>query len=510
MQLRVLSEEDCDRIHEATLKVLEETGVWFKDCPEAHEIFIQHGCKVEDGRVLFAPALVTDALAGVPDRNELSAFFPYLRYAGPLGVRRGEVHFGLIGNAFYIYDYDARKSRDCLESDIQDKLLVLDALPNFKYDCCNLFTASQRGIGKPVVASYDKLDACTAFLRRWVCARAVPGRKKLPLATLNACREEARLAVLGHAVLEGPRATRSLLEDATIFPWVNPQSPLQYKAGEASAIIRAARGGREWNQVSPEIMMGATGPVTMAGALVQHNAEVLAGLILAQLARPGSPFIYGCVSAPMDLRNAEISQGNFEAALFNAAVVPLADRYGLPSRISPGNTSDRKPGPRALAETAVGLYMGAAAGGNIITTGLLDATLMISYEHMVMVDELINQIRSITKGIATDAESLALDAIGRFGRPGSDYLTSEHTVRFMKRDVCYSEFCGRIDASYEDSYERAHRRVKEVLARRDTDAHVEKDILTRLAAVEARLRENDTAWRIAPEDWWTFYVQDLQ
>jgi trimethylamine:corrinoid methyltransferase-like protein len=74
-------------------------------------------------------------------------------------------------------------------------------------------------------------------------------------------------------------------------------------------------------------MLGGAGPVTMAGALVQHNAEVLEGLILAQLARPGSPFVYGCVSAPMDLRNAEISQGNFETALLNAAVVQIADRY---------------------------------------------------------------------------------------------------------------------------------------------------------------------------------------
>ncbi len=509
MQLQVLSAEDVNRIHEATLKVLAKTGVWFKDCPEAHELFAANGCRIEDGRVRFPPELVADSLASVPDRCTLSPFFPGLGYAQPLSVKQGETHFGLIGNAYYIHDHDAGTSRDCIETDIADKLLVLDSLSNFEYDCCNLFTASERGIGKPVAASYDTLDSCMLFLQQWVCARAVPRRKKLPVGTRNCCHEESRLTVLGHAIVEGPAATEYLLTEGVGFPWVNPQSPLQYKAGEARGIIRAARDGRSWNQVSPEVMMGGTGPVTMAGALVQHNAEVLAGLILAQLARPGSPFIYGCVSAPMDLRNAEISQGNFETALFNAAAVQIADRYGLPTRISPGNTSDRKPSARALAETAVGLYMGAAAGGNIITTGLLDSTLMVSHEHLVMVDELINQIRSVTSGIATDADSLALDAVAECGHPGGDFLASEHTMQFMKRDVYYSEFCGRIEASYEDSYEKAHQRVKDILARRHTDAHVDKDTLARLAAVEARLTEDDETWRNGKGHWWTPYLEDL-
>jgi trimethylamine--corrinoid protein Co-methyltransferase len=506
--LRVLSAGDVNRIHEATLKVLEKTGVWFKDCPEAQELFAENGCRIEDGRVLFPPELLAEVLTRVPDRNTLVPFFPCMGYVQPLSVRQGETHFGLIGNAYYIHDYEARASRNCLESDVADKLLVLDSLPNFEYDCCNLFTASERGIGTPVVGSYNTLDACIRFLRQWVCARAVPGRKRLPLGNLNCCPEESRLAVLGHAILEGPAASDQLLNDGNFFPWVNPQSPLQYKAGEARAMIEAARSDRGWNQVSPEVMMGGTGPVTMAGALVQHNAEVLAGLILAESARPGSPFIYGCVSAPMDLRNAEISQGSLETSLFNAAVVQIADHYGLPTRISPGNTSDRKPGARALAETAVGLYMGAAAGGNLITTGLLDSTLMISYEHLVMVDELIHQIRSITGGIATDADSLALEAIGQCGHPGGDYLASGHTMQFMKRDVYYSDFCGRIRASYEDSYEKAHQRVRDILARRHTDAHVEKDVLARLAAVEARLKEDDETWRKGRGDWWAPYLED--
>lgn len=110
MQLRVLSTEDFNRIHEATLRVLEKTGVWFKDCPEAHELFAANGCRIDDGCVKFPPQLVADALAGVPDRNTIRPFFPELGYAQPLSVKQGESHFGLIGNAYHIYDCEtARK-----------------------------------------------------------------------------------------------------------------------------------------------------------------------------------------------------------------------------------------------------------------------------------------------------------------------------------------------------------------------------------------------------------------
>lgn len=508
MQLCVLSEEDLDRIHQATLIVLEKTGVWFRDCPEAHEVFVRGGCTVDNDRVYIPPGVVAVALTSVANRNNLAAFFPGLGYASPLGVKQGETHFGLIGNAYYIYDFDTGKSRSCVETDVADKLLILDSLPNFEYDCCNLFSASERGIGSSMAFSYLAAADCAAFLRQWVSARAVSSRKKLPLGTRNCTDEEYRLTILGHAILEGIDATETLMRDGSSFPWVNPQSPLQYKADEARAMIASAQRGA-WNQVSPEVMMGGTGPVTMAGAMVQHNAEVLAGLVLVQLARPKSPYIYGCVSAPMDLRNAQISQGNFEAALFNAAIVQVADHYGLPTRISPGNTSDPRTGSRALAETALGLYMGAAAGGNIITTSLLDSTLMVSYEHMVVVDELINQIRSITGGILIDSESLALDAIEEFSRPGNDFIASEHTMQFMQRDVYYSEFCGRIEASFEDYYERAHRRVKDILARRNRVEHVEKEVLSRLEGVEARIMEDDSTWRTGQGDWWTSYVRDL-
>lgn len=509
MQLQVLPEEDLNRIREATLTVLQKSGIGFGGSAEAYEICATNGCRTANGRVYFPPEAVEEGLARIPDRNGLDYYNRFLGFTGPVSLKQGDVSFGLIGNAFTIHDHESGKARSCLESDVNDKLLVLDSLPNFDYDCCNLFTAASRGIGKAVPRPYDNAEAGPRFLRQWVCGRALPGRKTMPFGCINTTSEEQRLTVLGRAILEGTKNTIALLQRQLRFVWCNPLSPLQIKGSEANAIIEAARSGIGMNMISPEVMWGATGPVTMAGALVQHNAEVLAGALLSQFASPGSACIYGCVSAPMDMHTTDTSHGAFETGLFDAAVVQLADSYGLPSRISPGNTSQVRPGPRALTETTMGLHLGAAAGGNIITTGLLDSTIRISYEHLVVVDETINQIRNITKPVATDADSLALEVIERVCDSDGNYLMDNHTLENMKRDVYYSDFCGRTEDSFTNVYDRAHQKVKEVLARRDTDAHVDTDILTKLEAVEARLKADDTTWRTGEGNWWTTYLEDI-
>ncbi|MBT3271563.1 MAG: hypothetical protein HN368_00290, partial [Spirochaetales bacterium] len=222
-----------------------------------------------------------------------------------------------------------------------------------------------------------------------------------------------------------------------------------------------------------------------------------------------TPVIYGHVNAPMDLRSAEMSHGNIETAVLNAAVVQLADFYGMPSRIAPGNTSARSPGPRSTTEAAIGMFMGAAAGGNIIMTSLLDATLMISYEHLVLVDELVNQIRSGTAEIATDAESLALEAIEAAAGRSNDFLQADHTYTYMKRDIYLSDYCGRIEKSFEDWYEKAHKRVKEILCRKELTESSDSQVRERLQAVVGRLREDDSAWREETQDWWKPYVRDF-
>ncbi len=508
-----LTDEVEARIHEASLKVLADTGVWFRDCPEAIDLLEGHGCAVDGYRVRFPKSLVEECLTQLPDRNSVTVWLGSLR--DRLTVRQGESHVLLVGNAYYTYDYEAKIARDCDKADIDRKFLVLDHLRNIEGDNCILLL--ERTNWQPV-ATYDTVESCMAFLHRRVRHQAsvrddpIAGRHDLPLhGGMGWNEEETRLARLAHMIVAGPEATEKMLTRANqAFVWCNPVSPLQYHPDEARKIISVARDTSRPRVVllAPEIMMGATGPVTVGGTLVQHNAEVLAGTVLAQLAGPNTTVIYGCVSAVMDLRVAEVSLGSFETGLIHAACVQMANRYGMPSRIAPGNSSARQHGPRAAVEQVLGLYMGLAAGGNLITTGLLDSTLMLSLEHLILLDELVPHIRSIVGDIKLDEYSLAVGEIWKHGHPSPDFITSDYTVQNMKKDIYYSDFCGRTAKSYEDWYEKAHQKVQEILKMGD-EYQVDKCTLVKLDAVEALLKKDNLTWREDRPDWWLPYARVL-
>jgi len=511
MQVQALRPEDIERIHQASLNVLVEVGVVFHKASQVEEFLVASGCRREDGRIRFPAALVTACLARVPGREALVFGDPSLGYGREFSLARGASHFTVNGNAYTIYDYAAGALRDCVETDAEDFQLIGSSLENVVADPCDLVYHSERTAGgKRRQITFDTAEARGQFLRRWLAGRQGITRP-LGMNIRNCSRDEGRLAWLALAIRDGVAALEQRMDLWEQYMWFNPLSPLQWHAEQSPIFLELRDPARKCKLVliSPEVMMGTSSPVTLAGTLVQHNAEVLSGLVLAQLARPGVPVMYGCVGAPTDLRNAEISHGNIETGLFNVAAAQIADHYGLPSRLCPGNPSAKAPGPRAAVETALGMALGLAAGGNIIMTAILDSTLMLSYEHLIVTDELAGQLLSVNNPIRTDADSLAVDVIAECSRQaGGSFAFNEHTLRHMKRDVYYSDFTGRVAASYEDWYDKAHARVKDILARRD-DEIADPAVAERLKAVEARLADDADTWRSDADDWWRFYVQDI-
>ncbi len=511
MLIQALRPQDIERIHRASLKLLADVGVLFHKAPQVEEFLVANGGRAEGGRIRLPAELVEDCLQRVPGRDGLTFGDPSLGYGREFSLAKGASHFTVNGNAYTIHDYQAGAPRDCVETDADEFMLIGHSLEHIVADPCDLVYHSERtAAGQRRRITFDTADARGEFLRRWLTGRQGLTRP-LGMNTRNYSHDEARLAWLALAVRDGVAAVEQKMDLWERYMWFNPLSPLQWHAEQSPIFLELRDPARKCNlvMISPEVMMGTSAPVTMAGALVQHNAEVLSGLVLAQLARPGVPVMYGCVSAPTDLRNAEVSHGNIETSLFNVAAAQLADSYGLPSRLCPGNPSAKAPGARAAVETALGMALGLAAGGNIIMTALLDSTLMLSYEHLIVADEIAGQLLSVNGDIRTDADSLAVDVIAECsGQAGGSFAFNEHTLRHMKRDVYYSDFTGRVEASYEDWYDKAHRRVTEILARRD-DELADPHITGRLADVAARLEADDSAWRSDAEGWWRFYVQDI-
>ncbi|HIQ04821.1 MAG TPA: trimethylamine methyltransferase, partial [Anaerolineae bacterium] len=197
----------------------------------------------------------------------------------------------------------------------------------------------------------------------------------------------------------------------------------------------------------PTIMAGASGPVTMAGALTVGNADVLAGLVIHQLKAPGAPFIYGGCVSPFDMKTTVLPYGAPEWHMSDAILAQLSWRYGLPQFGTAGATDSKVVDEQATLEAAYTLLFAALSGVNLIhDVGYMESGLTASLDYLVICDEIISLVRHILRGCEVDDETLALDLIDAVG-PGGHFVDSEHTLRHY-REVWYPSVLDR--RTYDD------------------------------------------------------------
>jgi trimethylamine--corrinoid protein Co-methyltransferase len=219
--------------------------------------------------------------------------------------------------------------------------------------------------------------------------------------------------------------------------------------------------------------LGATGPVTLAGSLVLHNAESLSGIVLAQLAARGAPVIYGGSPTAIDMQYGTARLGAIESILLTCAYTQMAKHYGLPTHGYLG-LSDAKLGTdfQSGYETATGLLLGALAGvNNIAGPGMLCFESTQSFEKLVLDDVVCGMARRLVQGVAVTQDTLAMEALRQVGLQGGSFLQLRHTLSwFRKEHYLPGELVDR--QSYEawqargatDSLHRARKRVTEILA----------------------------------------------
>ena len=192
----------------------------------------------------------------------------------------------------------------------------------------------------------------------------------------------------------------------------------------------------------PAPQAGGTSPVTLAGAIVQGNAESLSGLVLAQLARAGSAFVYGALATVLDMKTTVFSYGAPEMSLMAAAMAQMAQHYRLPFFGTAGCSDAKYPDPQAAAEAALSCLTSSLSGANLVhDSGWLDHGCVASPAYMVLVHELIGMVNRFARGIPVNDDTLAVDLIDKIG-PGGNFLEDEHTYEHF-RDVWYSDLFDR-------------------------------------------------------------------
>ena len=231
---------------------------------------------------------------------------------------------------------------------------------------------------------------------------------------------------------------------------------------------------------------GATGPVTMAGNLALQNAEVLAGIVLAQLVREGTPVIFGGASSNTEMRNGTLSIGSPEMAMNTAATAQMARYYKLPVRGGGAVCDAKLPDAQASYESMMSLSMAQACGINFVlhSAGILESFNCMSYEKFIIDDEMCGMVKRIQRGIEVNPDTLALDVIKEVG-PGGHFLDKDHTFKHFRTEFYQPRLSNRDDfvtwqtnGSYQ-CMQTAHKKYKEILEiyeAPELPADVDKDL----------------------------------
>jgi trimethylamine--corrinoid protein Co-methyltransferase len=224
---------------------------------------------------------------------------------------------------------------------------------------------------------------------------------------------------------------------------INSLSPLQYSEEMAGSLIELARANQACVLASL-IMAGSSGPVTLAGVLALQNAEILAGVTLAQLVNPGAPVVYGSTSSAMDMKTGGLSIGCPELSLVVSATAQMARFYKLPSRSGGGLTDAHVTDAQAAAESTLALSTAVRNGVNFIlhAAGILGSYIAMSYEKFLVDEELCGVLRKLITPITVTPESIDTEMIARVGI-GGQYLTQPKTFKLCRTEFYLSDFMNR-------------------------------------------------------------------
>jgi trimethylamine--corrinoid protein Co-methyltransferase len=406
------SEQEVRRVHETCLRLLETVGVDFSFEP-ALEVLKKAGCKVEGQRVFFPPRLVEAQVAKAPAHYTLQARNP------EKNVVIGGEHIAFIpcyGPPF-VTDLDRGRRASTLE----------DYINFVKLGHASLSMDITGGMmAEPNDIPHERRNAEMMYASMRYSDKPFMGGA----IGAEAARETIEMAAILFGCSEA-----ELAEKRPIISILCARTPLAYDDRMLGAIMEYAKAGMP-QLISSLAIAGATAPVTMEGTLVVQNTEVLAGIVLTQLIREGTPVVFAGSSSCSAMRYGTLSIGAPEMAVNTAATAQMARFYGIPSR-GGGALSDAKlPDAQAGFEAMMSQLMATLSGVHFVlhSAGILEGYMVSSYEKFVLDDEICGMCKRIKRGERADEDRLAFELIRQVG-PGGEYLTQKHTFQNFRKEI---------------------------------------------------------------------------
>ena len=409
--LKFIREDDLESIRFAIIEILAEVGVRMEYRP-ALELLADHGAEVDwDNCVVkINEALLEKSLLTAPSRFTLYGKSP----EWDVKVDLDRVY--TIGGscALSVLDLDGNH-RPAVREDLVQLTRLLEEMPNLDIMDHIVVPSDVPELG------YEILNFATCY-----------GITKRNYYSAAQSAESLRSQVKMAAVFQG--SEEEIRRHPTFTQVVCMVSPLKHEKQGSEVLMESARYGIPL-YVEVDALCGATTPAPIAGTLVEQGANVLAGIVLAQLVNPGTPCIFSIASGIMDMANGAYAGAAPEATLIHAATAQVAHRFGLPYQGGTGIEA-KLPDAQAGYERALQVLTNMLAGTNFVhlAYGMMEQMLLASHEQILIDEEIIGAAFRIAKGFAVDDYTLSTDLLARVGPLGGHFLAQRETRDFYRRD----------------------------------------------------------------------------
>ncbi|MFT4149763.1 MAG: trimethylamine methyltransferase family protein [Paracoccaceae bacterium] len=402
----VATEAQLDRIHAASMAILREIGIEFRD-ETALRQWREAGADVKDQRVRLEEAQVMDLIAKAPPRFALCG-----RGGQRVEIAPDTMTFGTMQGAPNVRDLNGIRRASTL-GDLHDLNRLTQMLPGFHV--AGGFTCEPTDIAVP--------------WRHLHMAHASLVDTDMPFFGLATGKGRAEDCVAMARIVHGAGFVE---QNAVMAAHISGNSPLVWDASMLEGMRVYAEAG-QMVLLSPFVLGAANTPADVAATVAQLNAEALSALAYAQLVRPGTPMIYGQYSVSVSMKSGAPMSGMPEVTLMNALIGQLARRYGLPWRTTASQSSSKVFDAQSGYESATAYMSGATAGANLMlhAGGWDEAGLVCCMAKFVADAEQNLLIARYARGVSFEHFDEALEAVSRIG-PGGHYLGDPFTLKRFK------------------------------------------------------------------------------
>ncbi|MBC8462851.1 trimethylamine methyltransferase family protein [Candidatus Bathyarchaeota archaeon] len=446
-QLKLLSSSNIKDIHASSLEVLEMAGVIVKNKP-ALNLLGDAGCSIESNLVKIPGSLVDEQL------KEVQPEFKLYSRDGEKAYKVGgdNVIYNPGSAAIFFIDRESGEMRRAKANDFRDLVRLTDALENIHAQSTAMVPADVPEKISDLYRLYLILKNSTKpIITGAFTIEGLPYMKNLLEAVVGGEME----------LREKPRA---------IFDCC-PSSPLMWSDVTCQNLLDCAEFGIP-AEIIPAPQMGATSPVSLAGTLVEANAEFLSGVVISQLASPGTPLVYGGSPSSFDMRYLTARLGAVESVMTACAGAQMGKHYGVPTHGYMGLSDSKATDGQSGFESGMGILLSALSGVNIVSgPGMQASENCQSLEKLVLDNEYCGAAYRLLEGIRVDDVSLATDLITKVG-PGGHFLGEKHTRENLRREQYMpSSVLDRLSPDAwvkegaKDSAWRARERVRDILSK---------------------------------------------